>query len=148
VPSGPNLNTEREGSYILYSFTADEKQREVVIGNVVFVLSHFMVRLQVYGETLLDYGVCRVQCIPSVTYFQVFPRHPQRSPPPFLTSFSCAGIFNQSMGARNRVGIGLSYRPARPQRLAESISWNRFQGSVQVENFLSYLSSYLNCVRK
>jgi hypothetical protein len=28
-------------------------------------------------------------------------------------SFSCAGIFKQSMGARNRVGIGLSYRPAR-----------------------------------
>jgi hypothetical protein len=25
----------------------------------------------------------------------------------------CAGIFNQSMGARNRVGIGLSYRLAR-----------------------------------
>jgi hypothetical protein len=24
-----------------------------------------------------------------------------------------AGIFKQSMGARNRVGIGLSYRPAR-----------------------------------
>ncbi len=26
---------------------------------------------------------------------------------------NCAGIFKQSMGARNRVGIGLSYRPAR-----------------------------------
>ncbi len=26
---------------------------------------------------------------------------------------ACAGIFKQSMGARNRVGIGLSYRPAR-----------------------------------
>jgi hypothetical protein len=25
----------------------------------------------------------------------------------------CAGIFKQSMGARNRVGIGLSDRPAR-----------------------------------
>jgi hypothetical protein len=24
---------------------------------------------------------------------------------------TCAGIFRQSMGARNRVGIGLSYRP-------------------------------------
>jgi hypothetical protein len=32
-----------------------------------------------------------------------------------------ADIFKQSMGARNRVGIGLSYRPARLQRLAESI---------------------------
>jgi hypothetical protein len=27
----------------------------------------------------------------------------------------CAGIFKQSMGARNRVGIGLSYRPAKLQ---------------------------------
>jgi hypothetical protein len=32
-----------------------------------------------------------------------------------------AGILEQSMGARNRVGIGLSYRPARLHRLAESI---------------------------
>ncbi len=31
------------------------------------------------------------------------------------------GILEQSMGARNRVGIGLSYRPAWPHRLAESI---------------------------
>ena len=28
------------------------------------------------------------------------------------------------MGARNRVGIGLSYRPARLHRLAELIPWN------------------------
>jgi hypothetical protein len=34
----------------------------------------------------------------------------------------CAGIFEQSMGARNREGIGLSYRrPARLHRLAELI---------------------------
>jgi hypothetical protein len=32
-----------------------------------------------------------------------------------------AGIFKQSMGARNRVGIGLSYRPTRLHRLAELI---------------------------
>jgi hypothetical protein len=30
-----------------------------------------------------------------------------------------AGIFKQSMGARNRGGMGLSYRPARLHRLAE-----------------------------
>ncbi len=29
-----------------------------------------------------------------------------------------AGIFKQSMGARNRIGIGLSYRAARLHRLA------------------------------
>ncbi len=31
---------------------------------------------------------------------------------------ACAWLFRQSMGARNRVRIGLSYRPARLQRLA------------------------------
>jgi hypothetical protein len=40
-----------------------------------------------------------------------------------------AGFFKQSMGARNRVGIGLSYRP---DRLAELIPWNRFLGSLKV----------------
>ncbi len=29
----------------------------------------------------------------------------------------CAGIFKRSIGARNRVGIGLSYRPARIHKL-------------------------------
>jgi hypothetical protein len=32
-----------------------------------------------------------------------------------------AGILEQSMGAKNQVAIGLSYRPARLHRLAESI---------------------------
>jgi hypothetical protein len=32
-----------------------------------------------------------------------------------------AGIFKQSVGVRNRVGIGLSYRSARLKRLAELI---------------------------
>ncbi len=36
-----------------------------------------------------------------------------------------AGIFKQSMRARTRVGIGLSYRPARLHRLAELIPWKR-----------------------
>jgi hypothetical protein len=38
---------------------------------------------------------------------------------PYETS---AGILEQSMGARNRIRIGLSYRPAGLHRLAESIS--------------------------
>jgi hypothetical protein len=45
---------------------------------------------------------------------------------------ACVGIFEQSMGARNQVGKGFSYRPARLHRLAESILWNRFLGSVEV----------------
>jgi hypothetical protein len=47
----------------------------------------------------------------------------------------CAGIFKQSAGARNRVGIGLLYRPARLDRLAELILWNRFLGSLKVKKF-------------
>ncbi|MFN9981334.1 MAG: hypothetical protein ACK53Y_15520 [bacterium] len=39
------------------------------------------------------------------------------------------------MGARNRVGIGLSYRPARLHSLAEIIPWNRFLGSLKVKKF-------------
>ncbi len=43
-----------------------------------------------------------------------------------------AGIFKQSMGARNRVGIVLSYWPARLHRLAKLVPWNRFLGSLKV----------------
>jgi hypothetical protein len=39
------------------------------------------------------------------------------------------------MEARNRVGIGLSYRPARLHRLAEFIPWNRFLGSINVQKY-------------
>ncbi len=45
---------------------------------------------------------------------------------------TCAGILEQSIGARNRVGIMLSYRPARLHRLTESIPWNRFLGFLKV----------------
>ncbi len=38
------------------------------------------------------------------------------------------------MGDRNRVGIGLSYRPARIHWLAEFIPWNRFLGSINFKN--------------
>ncbi len=44
----------------------------------------------------------------------------------------CTRILEQSMGARKRVRIGLSYRPARIHRLAESIPWNWFLGSLKV----------------
>jgi hypothetical protein len=43
-----------------------------------------------------------------------------------------AGIFKISMGARHRLGIGLSYRPARLHRLAELMPWHRFLGSIKV----------------
>ncbi len=66
-------------------------------------------------------------------YFNIY------SASPFCTQYDhnplgriCDGIFKQSMRARNRVGIGLSYRPTRLQRLAELIPWNRFFGSLKV----------------
>jgi hypothetical protein len=43
-----------------------------------------------------------------------------------------AGILKQSMGARNRIGKGLSYRPAGLPSLADLIYWNRFLGSINV----------------
>jgi hypothetical protein len=58
----------------------------------------------------------------------------KESIPPALVA--CAGIFKQSVRARNRVGvgIGLSYRPARLHSLAELVPWNLFLGSLKVEN--------------
>ncbi len=50
-------------------------------------------------------------------------------------SLLCAGIFKQSLGARNRVGIGLSYRPARLHSLAELVAWTQFLGSLKVLKF-------------
>ncbi len=44
----------------------------------------------------------------------------------------CAGIFKQSMGARNRVGKRLLYRSARLHSLAELVPWNRFLVSLKV----------------
>ncbi len=43
-----------------------------------------------------------------------------------------AGILELSLWARNRIRIGLSYRPARLHRLTESIPCNRFLGSLKV----------------
>jgi len=48
---------------------------------------------------------------------------------------ACAGILKQSMEARNRVGIGLSYWPARLYRLAKLIPWNRFLRPLKVSKF-------------
>jgi hypothetical protein len=48
---------------------------------------------------------------------------------------TCAENFEQSMGARNLEKKGLSYRPARLQRLVESIPWNRFLGSIKVQKY-------------
>ncbi len=58
-----------------------------------------------------------------------------------------AGIFKQSMGARNRVGIGLSYRPARLQSLAELVPWNRFLGSLKFKNSGSELKIKAACFK-
>jgi hypothetical protein len=41
-------------------------------------------------------------------------------------------LFKQSMGARNQVGTGLSYRSAGYTARAELFHWNRFLGSLKV----------------
>ncbi len=41
-----------------------------------------------------------------------------------------AGILEQSLGAKNRAGIGLYYRPTRLHRLADLIPWNQLLGSL------------------
>jgi hypothetical protein len=61
-------------------------------------------------------------CHPMLCYFSVNPLVPHYS----------AEIFKQSMGARNRVGIGLSYRPDRLYSLAEMVHWDRFLCSLKV----------------
>jgi hypothetical protein len=43
------------------------------------------------------------------------------------------GIFKQSLGARNQVGIGLSYQPARRHSLVEFVPWNRFLGPFKLK---------------
>jgi hypothetical protein len=56
-------------------------------------------------------------------------------------STSSCGFFKQSIGAGNRVGIGLSYQPVRLHSLAELIPWNRLLGSLKVhknENFFGF----------
>ncbi len=53
----------------------------------------------------------------------------------YFTHSTWAGIFKESMGAGNRGGIGLSYRPARLHRLAEFIPWYRFLASINVKKY-------------
>jgi hypothetical protein len=52
------------------------------------------------------------------------------------------------MGARNRVGIGLSYRRSRLQRLTKLVPWNRFLGSLKFKNSGSSIGidSHLQCM--
>jgi hypothetical protein len=53
----------------------------------------------------------------------------------YLSRSLWAGILEQYMRARNRVGIGLSYRPVRLHRMAESIPRNRILGSINVYKY-------------
>jgi hypothetical protein len=46
--------------------------------------------------------------------------------------FPVLEFLNNLWGARNQIGIGLSYRPYRPHRLGELIPWNRFLGFLIV----------------
>jgi hypothetical protein len=52
--------------------------------------------------------------------------------PTMKTNGTSAGIFKQSIGARNRAGRVLPYRTARLHKLVKLIPCNRFLGSVKV----------------
>jgi hypothetical protein len=55
-----------------------------------------------------------------------------------LTTFEIsAGISEQSMGGQEPSRMGFSCWPARLHRLAVSVSWNRFLGSIEVGNAAS-----------
>jgi hypothetical protein len=72
---------------------------------------------------------------------------------------SCAGIFKQPVEAKNRVGIGLSYRPTRLHRKAElipmesipgllkSLKIRALGGNYSGEITCSSLSEYYRCTR-
>jgi hypothetical protein len=51
----------------------------------------------------------------------------------------------ESMGARYRVGIGWSYRPARLHSLAELVPWNKFLGSLKRLKIRALLARPLPC---
>jgi hypothetical protein len=69
----------------------------------------------------------------------------QYTPFRLASCMSRTGILEQSMGSRNRVGTGLSYRPARLYRLAGSIPRNRFLGSIKILKYR--YTNYMNYVR-
>jgi hypothetical protein len=59
----------------------------------------------------------------------------------YLSRSHCAGILEQYIGTRNRIGIGLSYRPVRLHRMAEStesIPRNQILGSINVYKYELY----------
>ncbi len=55
----------------------------------------------------------------------------------------CAGILKQSMGARNRTGIGLSYRTSRLHSLTEFVPRHRFLGLLKKFGFCALILFYL-----
>ncbi len=53
----------------------------------------------------------------------------------FEWDFAVLEFLNNLWGTRNRVGIGLSYRPTRLHSLVELLPWNRFLGCLKVYKF-------------
>ncbi len=74
----------------------------------------------------------RFQGTNSVRLCSLAGRYDNSIPTRFLAPTDCLKIPAESRGARNRVGIELSYRPAQLHRLAGFIPWNRFLGSINV----------------
>ncbi len=102
------------------------------------ILFLIFVRIHIYGRKCL-YCIPLVNLSPPLISCRLF-RLPSsyilpRSLLPLILSSEtvafCDGIFKQSMGARNRVGIGLSYRHATTEA-GGIVPWNRLLGSLKV----------------
>ncbi len=83
----------------------------------------YVTRKDAYKNEHFNFTTNFYEYVSNIRVFKAMIKH--------LKTPSEAGRF-QSMGARNRVGIGLSYRPARLHSLAELVPWNRFLGSFKV----------------
>jgi hypothetical protein len=109
-------------SLVIYDFAPDPSEFPNIWGKSFAFLSVWHRVVVPACQARQPYA--RVNYIPQFSYYEYGYR---------------AGIFIPTMGAGNRVGIGLSYRPARLHRLAEFIPWNRFLGSLKFKNSASGL---------
>ncbi len=113
---------------------ASSRNNQNTLGNQLCVESYiFAWKIQFFVRLRVRIHICTCCSKRTDTNFFSAWHSPFKSKPEadIFSTFK-AGIFKKSMGARHRVGIGLSYRPARLHRLAEFINWNRFLGPINV----------------
>ncbi len=99
---------QQTASFFLAGFWQTENER-----NFLPIFLPYMKAMSARSVSVLlaSRATLWVRCLASLFYLYVF-------------LIICAGILEQSMGARNRVGIGLLYRPARA-RICKAFKENR-----------------------